>query len=392
MKSYCICLLLFLLCIPSLSAQDSPFWNGLSSGKYAVGVRDTVLLNAGEVYKFRRYSGAKPFFVSIWYPAVDDPSKPYLKYDQYTAFNHSKDLHAIISALRYRYRKILIKDAVCKDIKEKEAIKYKPAQKKILAEILAAPVNAKRNLLPVNVSLPLIFYHHGAQSSPFDNVLFCEYMASHGYTVISSNFLWPIDGKPHLGNSDQLNDIIFLLKHMKELSGFETPDIIAAGHSWGGQALILYDTLKNKPFKKIIAFHTTLEDKPVNQAIKMWPGLMAALQTKSDLMSTPTFLFAPQYRIKDGFDYLPYRENKATPYTFITVNTDFISHDGFVLLGNLRTPFADKYKLNDVAELKTQDQFYKQIILLSKSIIEDSITDKDQSLFSDKFTLQIVNR
>jgi hypothetical protein len=380
----------------TLTGQDFPFWGSLPKGKFMVGYTDTVLWNSKVDYKYGEYQGPKPYLISVWYPAVDNLKRPYMKFSDYMDYRRFTRAKVIIDSLRVKYDAIYIRDAIAKSMAgmQYKELGFGKEQRRLFKDVQKSIVYAKRNLVRVGDDLPCIYYHHGAQSTSFDNIVFCEYMASNGYIVISSNYLWPIENKRHLGSAgDAVADMAFVISNTKSFLGQRTPYQIAAGHSWGAQLLLLSDTLDQKPFRQIIAFHTTLEDKPVDRAQKMWPELMPVLQNKNASMTTPTVIFAPEFRIKDGFDFLPFRENKTTPYTFITVKTKYLSHDGFVTLGNLRAPFAGKYKFDDSFEISTQHSYYQQILVLTKLLIETPLNNnsEDISRFKENFDVRKIN-
>lgn len=372
------------------NGQGFPFWGGLERGPFGVGYRDTVLFNKTSTFTYYEYTGAKPFFISIWYPSKGtNQSSPYMKFSDYMNFGGDEaTVSRILDTLRKKYSSIYVEDGIKKSIKglKPVSVELEKPRQKVFSDIQNSRVYAKRKLPTLEHDFPVIYYHHGAQSTPFDNFVFCEYMASHGYIVISSNFLWPLEQKESLGGANQVEDLLFVVTATSAMAD-RAPYLIAVGHSWGAQVLLLADTLKEKPFKKIIALHTTLEDKPVDRALKMWPSLAQALQEKHSLMTTPTVILAPEFRIKDGFDFLPFRENMTTPYTLITVKTKFITHDGFIALGNLRAPFSRK--LEDSLELRMQQSFYEEILRLSHHIIASP--EKVNPYLEQNFDIKTAN-
>lgn len=388
--------LLFLFGQITLTGQDFPFWGSLPKGKYIVGYKDTVLLNSESNFKYFEYQGPKPFFISVWYPAVENSQRPYMTFSDYMDYSRFPNEKVIIDSLKSKYNNIYVHEGIAKSILGMKPVyvDFRRGQRKLFKDVQKTSVNAKRNLVQVKDNFPCIYYHHGAQSTPFDNIVFCEYMASNGYIVISSNYLWPIENQPQLGVEDEaIADLSFVISSTKTLISKKTPYLIAAGHSWGAQVLLLFDTLKQKPFRQIIAYHTTLEDKPVEPALKMWPELMSTLQSKNVSMTTPTIIFAPEFRIKDGFDFLTFKENKTTPYTFITVKTKYLTHDGFITLGNLKVPFVKKYRLEDSYELSTQHLYYEQILVLTKLLIESPLNSNYEVIpqFKNSFDLKRFN-
>jgi hypothetical protein len=281
-------------------------------------------------------------------------------------------------------------------------------------DVLQTTVNAKRNLTPIKTKFPCILYHHGAQSSSHDNNVFCEFMASQGYIVVSSSFNLPDEKNLKqllVSTSNKFNnisDMDFVVKLIKQTPNVDSSKLIAVGHSWGAQTEILYDNYSiTKPFKKIISLHTTLENASLETAKENWPEFEYIYKNNCQNSKTPVALFAPltvstligrdtlgkEILIKQDTlhpEYMPFKYNKTTPYTFITVKHN-IKHDGFISLGNIRFPYCQKYKLSDTENIISQQKYYEQIVLLSNKIISEALNKKtkpDEILKLNYFSIQ----
>jgi hypothetical protein len=386
--------ILLTLTTTQLFSQTFPYWGKLTPGKYDVGFMDTVLYNSNSEYQYKEYKGGKPFFIAIWYPA-ERANGALMSFGDYMRLEGAAEVRKVKQDLSERYDSIYMRDVITKqivDMKPSNAV-LNEEHFKLLEDVKGAKVNARRDVKKANGDFPVIYYHHGAQSTLLDNIVFCEYMTSHGYVVISSNYLWPMENQMRLGESKALHDVEFVVSSMRPLIGKNPPYLIGAGHSWGAQTLIMFDTLEQKPFRQIIAFHTTLEDKPVPMAVKYWPDLMNALQKKHQRMTTPTVIFAPGYGQSAGYNFLTFRENKTTPYTCLVVKTKYLTHDGFITLGNLRAPFASKYNMKDKQELALQQEFYEKIVILTRELIQNplKVDEKLRPELQSVFDLRFAN-
>ena len=314
------------------------------------------------------------------------------------------------------FHHILFNDGFVKPFGEE--VKFDTIHNKLYHSILDTKVNAKRNLVRFNNKFPCIFYHHGAQSTPFDNNVFCEYMASHGFVVVSSNYNLPsASGSHELTVStderfDNNSDMEFVLKLTKLMPNVDSSKIIAVGHSWGAQTEIRFDNLPfQKSFKKIISLHTTIEDKPLDLAKEYWPEFNYIYENKCEHSTTPVIFFAP-FQIAQRFytdkitgkeklfridtmapKYTPFKFNTTTPYTFITVKHN-VSHDGFISLGNLRFPYCKRYNLADSDNILSQQFYYEQIIEVSEKIIITTLnnTFSNDILKNKYFIVQESNK
>ncbi|MCE3280119.1 MAG: Tetratricopeptide 2 repeat protein [Bacteroidetes bacterium] len=375
-------LVLLMIC-SNLFSQQFPQWGNLKPGKYSVGYKDTIFIKNDEKFRFYETNEYKPFYVCIWYPAINRTEIPEMTYRNYWDFERPDKYNQLYDSLITRFTRILISDAICKDIKTYSRVAFDTLQKKLLEDVWSTKVNAKKNLAIIKGNLPCILYHHGAQSTPNDNNVFCEFMASQGYLVVSSNYNLPADYYEGLTattdeNGDFASDIKFVLNQTKKSYNLDTNNIFAVGHSMGAQDFIKSDTAISKPFKEIISFHTTLEDRSIKDANKIWPEIMTEFKNNHKKMTTPTVLFAPiKLSQKDTLwpEYRAFKKNTTTPYTFITVKYPQ-THDGFITLGNLRFPYCNKYNLNDKNEIHTLQKSYENIVLYSSDIINNTVNNK----------------
>ena len=387
----------------STSAHSFQQWGKLDMGKYTVGYKDTVLFKTDEQFSFYNYHGSKPFFVCIWYPAKDDATKPFMKYENYCDFKREDNYGQICDSVVDMFHKITINDGVCINIKRgAPEVKHDDIHDRLYHDIMKTTVMAKRNLPAIAQKFPCIFYHHGNRSTPYDNNVFCEYMASRGFVVVSACYELPqavgaIPLTPDIRNQQSINDFSFMLKTAKTMPNVDAAKMVAAGHSWGAQTALRFDNIEvKKSFKEIISFHTTLEDKNMAVAKEYWPTFDYLFENKCKLSTTPSVLFAP-YNLADEWDtdtltgketfiktdtlypkFLPFRKNTTTPYTFITV-LHHVLHDGFITLGNLRLPYAEQYKLDDKKEIIDQQMYYEQIVLYAEQIITEALADHARS-------------
>jgi len=396
--------------------QHFPQWGKLTRGNFTVGYKDTVFFKDDEQFSYQNYKNKKPFFVSTWYPGIDNKRIPFIQFKNYMEFQRQDKYGNLYDSLIATFRHILINDGVIKPLGEEA--KFGPDHNKLYHSILDTKVNAKRNLGKINDKFPCIFYHHGAQSTPYDNNVFCEYMASHGFVVVSSNYNLPSESRPHEltvstdERFDNISDMEFVLKLTKQMPNVDSSKMIAVGHSWGAQTEIRYDNHPfQKSFKKIISLHTTIEDKPLDLAKEYWPEFNYIYEDKCEHSTTPVIFFAP-FQIAQRFytdkitgkeklfridtiapKYIPFKFNTTTPYTFITVKHN-VSHDGFISLGNLRFPYCKRYHLADSDNIIRQQFYYEQIIEISEKIIKTTLnnTFSKDILKNNYFIVQESNK
>lgn len=376
--------------------QHFPQWGKLPKGKYFVGYKDTVIFKTDENFSYFNYNAYKPVFISVWYPAVDNKNINFMKFKNYISVYEQKSYKQLSDSLITTFKHILIEDGICVDIKNREDVPFNDTLQKLYNDILETDVYAKANLIAIKGKFPCIVYHHGAQSAPYDNNVFCEYMASNGFIIVSANYNLPNKGRSKSlitatdSDFDNLTDMQFVLEQTKKMQNIDTTNMTAVGHSWGAQTLIRYDnTNLSKPFKKIVSLHTSIEDKPLSLAKEYWPEFDYMYKNEAKNSTTPVVFFAPiqlatliakdtitgkeTYIRTDTLKpkFIPFKCNKTTPYTFITIKQN-VTHDGFISLGNWRFPYCKKYNLTDCGEIINQQYYYEQIITLTQEIIKSN--------------------
>lgn len=391
--------------------QSFPQWGKLQHGKYSVGYKDTVIFKSDENFSYLNYNGHKPFFISIWYPAIDNKDRNFMKFKNYISVYEQDSYKQLADSLITTFKHILLEDGILIDIKNRNDVQFSDTLQKLYNDILETDVYAKVNLKAVKGKFPCIVYHHGAQSSPYDNNVLCEYMASNGFIIVSANYNLPNEQQSKYlsistnSDFDNLTDMEFILEQTKKIQNIDTTNITAIGHSWGAQTLINYDNTNfTKPYRKIISLHTTIEDKPLSLAKEYWPEFEYLFKNEAKNSTTPVVFFAP-IQLVSLFDtdsitgketyiktvtrnpkYTPFKCNEITPYTFMTIKHN-VTHDGFISLGNWRFPYCKKYNLTDSEEIITQQFYYEQIITL----IQDIIISKSEKLILPEDSIRNSN-
>ena len=401
-------------------SQVLPQWGKLKKGSYEVGYLDTVIFKADEKFSYYSYQGNKPFFIGVWYPSSSDSKVAYMHYKDYFNFQSKKEYAVILDSLKKAFHDVLIESGILIDITTQDSIVHVPmgrVQRSLYEDVLNTRVSAKYHLPKLVKKFPCILYHHGAQSALFDNNVFCEYMASHGFVVISSSFNLPDQSGVDLliSSTDKrfgyLTDFRFVIDFAKKQPWVDTTSMVAVGHSLGAQIAMMNDNQEGiKSFQRIIALHTTLEPRTVSEARKFWPKFNYLFDNQAYLSTTPTFILAPTFLMyRSGLDtltkrrviqkitgypgYKPFRNNDITPYTFITVKHG-IEHNGFIAVGNSRFPFISKYNLSDSEAIMKQQEIYESIVKLTADLISTfkKVSNNNEGMgYSKYFLFETIN-
>lgn len=115
---------------------------------------------------------------------------------------------------------------------------------------------------PAKGKFPAILYAPSYQASSIENFALCEYLASHGYIVISSpsrgteNRL--LEGGTEKDMETQARDIEFLLLQLLKRETVDLNKIATIGFSFGGLSNVLAQ-MRNKYIKAIVSLDGSIK-------------------------------------------------------------------------------------------------------------------------------------
>jgi predicted alpha/beta-hydrolase family hydrolase len=396
------------LCIFILLSQGIPVFgqspiykDKINFGKYAVGFKDTVLVHSETSYAWKNYRGGKPFFVNIWYPAIADSSTSYLRYQDYWSFGCPKEMDSLKAAMRERYQDVFKEYGVCSSTLNWRVHKYRRRQRKLNELMLNAPVNAQRNAMQEEGTFPCILYHHGAWASLEDNSLFAEFMASHGYLVISSNYEWP---SHQFSYSESTEDVEFIRAFASQLEGIDSRQMIYAGHSLGAQTGLFVNATSEDLYKVCLSFDSTVEGKPLAYAKTKFPVIDSLFTHHAQKIATPIVLFSTvqiYYNVVGNTK----RKHPHPQFEFFrtvdNANMEFITsrrpleHNNFISQGIFRSYFTKEVKQRDKKEIIRQREVYLSLLNLTKDILPRYLSHQPvdmEAKYGENFKFETLNK
>lgn len=220
----------------------------LDNGKYGVGFKHYQAVDStrtySQIYDWNKKYISRPIPVSLWYPAAG-------------------------KSIDSQVMKVLDYMAI---LKEEEEWEFLPNEQ-ILNWFYYPNTKANQNHLkeqtmaypeiePAKGKFPVIVYAPSYQASSIENFALCEYLASHGYVVISSpsrgaenRFL---EGGTAKDMETQARDIEFLIKKVQKLPNAEQNQIATMGFSFGGLSNVIAQ-MRNDIIKAIISLDGSIK-------------------------------------------------------------------------------------------------------------------------------------
>src|ERR1039457_3519904 len=200
---------------------QSQFWGELKAGKYAVGFRALYQLDVARSYDADYPATGsppvrkpRPIFLAIWYPAAAQHSTSMEYRDYFRAVSVDSPAPEFAQRLRKFTR-----DMACQYMLGKEYDKLSDEERAGWDGLLATPVYASVNVAPAAGKFPVVIYHPGLSGTFDDNAVVYEYLASHGYVVLSSAYQAADSSMLNINGdlATSLDDLNFVLRYAATL-------------------------------------------------------------------------------------------------------------------------------------------------------------------------------
>jgi pimeloyl-ACP methyl ester carboxylesterase len=310
---------------------QSQFWGELKAGRYAVGFRSLYQLDMARSYDAdypatgtTPVKKARPIFLAIWYPAnaqhgAIDTSMLYRDYFR------AVSVDSPVAEFAQRLRKFT-RDMACEYMLGKEFEKLTEVERAAWDGLLATPVYAAGNVPAAPGRFPVVIYHPGLGGTFDDNAVACEYVASHGYVVLSSAYQ-AADSSILNINGDlatSLEDLNFILRYAATLPFADVSKVAAMGHSYGAQAVLAWRARPNSAVDAVVFLDSTVEYHQMDEA----PAFKTALERNRDSI-VPVAMFADSRRQPHFSVFDPYLQF-APRYEALV---DGMNHNDFVSQG-----------------------------------------------------------
>ena len=216
--------------IAPAASRDAELWKGLKRGPYEVGIairheRDPDRL-------FGAQNAPRPIQILVWYPASPAAGKKPVTYEDYFK---SAATEIIFSTTGPQYEQRHIQEV-------REMVRTSGGSEKLFDREVVRSTWAMADAVPAAGVFPLLIYAPGLSGKSFQNVVLCEYLASHGFVVAASPSVGPRSrDMPQTldGMQAQIDDIRFIMKTMSRIRYVNAGQTGVIGYSWGGMAALL---------------------------------------------------------------------------------------------------------------------------------------------------------
>jgi hypothetical protein len=246
------------LCASACAHASDGFTFPNPPGPHAVGVKLVQHYDRSRLYKTRvdlatgepaQGERARPIQTIVWYPAAAG-GKP-VSYRDYLETAATEDEFTRSAAE--------IKRMTDQDIDD-----HAGTRREALLRDVARPMHAVRDARAESGKYPVVIYAPSYSAPAMENADLCEYLASHGYIVLSSPSLgvhtrsMTIDLE---GVEAQAADISYLIGYAATLPQADTGKVAAMGWSWGGLANV-FAAAKDGRIRALVSLDGSLRGFP----------------------------------------------------------------------------------------------------------------------------------
>jgi tetratricopeptide (TPR) repeat protein len=324
-----------LLASTPAAAGEPLLWGSLKPGPHAVGFRSLYQLDHTRQYD-PEYAAdperppaprPRPILICVWYPARATNSKP-IAYRQYLEVPSDDSVAGPFA----RRLMPFVRDVVCEETIGKKASALASAEAAAFERFLATPTVAVRDAPPSEGRFPVVVNHPGLGGSYEDNSVLHEFLASHGYVVLSSAYPQADAGVININwdLSRSFRDMEFLARYACGLPFADADSLAATGHSFGAQAALAWRAEPGSSVRACVSIDSTVEYAGIDQ-----PGfakLKTHLQNNRLNLQAPTLRFASRSG-QPKFDCLEHYLKFAPRYE---ATVDSLEHNDYVTHGAIR--------------------------------------------------------
>lgn len=228
----------------------------LKYGPYQVGFKIDNQYDSTRIYQPDKGIKYRPMSIHIWYPAKKKSAANPMLYSTYIELETQRELLAPTESNQVA--------AYCSNVVggyRQYAMTFMKNLTVSVEGILQGPTKAIYKATPINKRFPVIVYAPSLGKSANQNHIACEYLASHGYIIISvasAGQQTQTMTKDTAGIMAQVRDLEYITAHAEQLSNADTSKIGTFGFSWGGMANVIFQ-MRNTNVKALACWDGSTE-------------------------------------------------------------------------------------------------------------------------------------
>jgi len=255
------------------AAQTPPLWGSLRPGPHAVGYREEITPDPSRTffperdYEGKPYPGdrSRPVLIQLFYPAPVGSNAPRMLYGDYLNIEGDTPASAAVAeGLRRRTR----------GIHDYYQNKYlQPYKGGLFERLTKMETAAVRDAPAAGGRFPVVIYGGGTEFGTDENVVLCEFLASHGYVVAAVPMMGAhgvTSSADAPGLETQARDMEFLFARLRDFPAADLSRLGAMGFSYSGQAALLM-AMRNPDVKAVVGLDPSFVSNNYGRFLKVSP-------------------------------------------------------------------------------------------------------------------------
>lgn len=362
-------------------------------GKFNIGFKRFFSSNYSRIYfdtcQKNRNVIPRPVVLNIWYPTFKNKGNTILIKDLVTYKSYKSQLRnfdSLMTDSQYKLSMLYTYGDRNGENYDSSITQWKKETKSKFLSYYNLKTKAQLNAPITKGKYPLVIYHPGLGGTSDDSFFLCEFLASHGYIVVTGTYQsnnctgisigWDLD--------ISFNEIDFLVEFINDkIPEADITKIFGAGHSYGAQAMLGYASISSTPFLGFLIFDNTsdYESTYMNVGFKK---LKDRLYPRVKHMTKPLFVVARDmatFRLIDSLKYcdryylkIPNMNHEDfTSQGVIAKLLEYHSDKDFL---KLKQPY-----LNYVYQIQTSLDFMEAIINRKKVVVNPKPENGNQIEF-----------
>lgn len=245
----------------SLRSQTPLLWGDLTAGRFAVGFRSVSVRDDSRVFRpEKRADGSpvpgdrsRPVQISYWYPSLAPKRGGRMNFGAYVALIAREENSGNPKGSEESVGKKLFELSLERWLGE-------PPSDPHTVELMKTETAAAMDATPAQGTYPLVLLAQGSSQSAVTHAILCEYLASHGFIVVTVPSIGPMSREmpsEARGAEAQARDLEFALSKLRAMhvAARVGPGVI--GFSFGGFAALI-ESMRNPDVRVCISLDSNL--------------------------------------------------------------------------------------------------------------------------------------